>query len=251
MTCEQVRLNFEGHLREAEERSIRAEVAEHVSICTECSRYVEEQRALGRSLRMVRESAPALPESLDASVVARYRQYFGQRLGASAEPDRRFIPVATWAWGAAAAVVLAGAAFWFFIPGQKKTSIQTTISTPNLSAPVAPESPAAPRTPPVVATNVAEHRHTATSRTSPKAADRATEVPIRVSRSLPEGFRSLMYCDALSCPGDMEMIRVQLPASAMSRQVPGLIQTSGSVTADVLVGPDGVARGIRLDEIEF
>jgi hypothetical protein len=68
---------------------------------------------------------------------------------------------------------------------------------------------------------------------------------------MPEGFRSLMYCDALSCPGDMDMIRVQLPASAMARQVPGFIQTSGSVTADVLVGPDGIARGIRLEEIEF
>jgi hypothetical protein len=68
---------------------------------------------------------------------------------------------------------------------------------------------------------------------------------------MPEGFRSLMYCDALSCSGDMDMIRVQLPASAMARQVPGFIQTSGSVTADVLVGPDGIARGIRLEEIEF
>jgi hypothetical protein len=60
-----------------------------------------------------------------------------------------------------------------------------------------------------------------------------------------------MYCDELSCPQDMEMIRVQLPSSAMPRQVSGFMQTNGSVTADVLVGPDGIARGIRLEEIEF
>jgi len=60
-----------------------------------------------------------------------------------------------------------------------------------------------------------------------------------------------MYCDTLSCPEAMDVIRVQLPSTAMPRQVSGFIQSSKSVTADVLIGPDGIARGIRLEEIEF
>jgi hypothetical protein len=60
-----------------------------------------------------------------------------------------------------------------------------------------------------------------------------------------------MYCDALSCPDAMDMIRVQLPASAMPKPLPGFVRTGGSVTADVLIGPDGIARGIRFEEIEF
>ena len=75
--------------------------------------------------------------------------------------------------------------------------------------------------------------------------------PVRAARSLPDGFRSLMYCDVLSCPEAMDMIRVQLPTSAMPGPAAGFIQPSGSVTADVLVGPDGIARGIRYEEIEF
>jgi len=249
MTCEQVRLNFEGHLPDVEARTVREEVAEHVSICADCSRYVEEQTALALKLRVMRESAPAVPESLDAAVVARYRQYVGREQASSSQRSRRFFPVVAWAWSGAAAAVLAIAAIWFFFPGHKVASTQ--VSTPTPSATIK-SAPAAPRTPALPATNIAKHRLAATSRTAhPKADDRTTEAPIRVSRSLPEGFRSLMYCDSLSCPGDMEMIRVQLPASAMSRQVPGFIQASGSVTADVLVGPDGVARGIRFDEIEF
>jgi hypothetical protein len=60
-----------------------------------------------------------------------------------------------------------------------------------------------------------------------------------------------MYCDALSCGEGMDMIRVQLPSIVMPGQGSGFVQTSGSVTADVIVGPDGVARGIRFEEIEF
>jgi hypothetical protein len=62
-----------------------------------------------------------------------------------------------------------------------------------------------------------------------------------------------MYCDALSCPEAMDLIRVQVPTAAMPGQVSGFIDPSGSVTADVLVGADGIARGIRFEvkEIEF
>src|SRR5262249_28073995 len=87
-------------------------------------------------------------------------------------------------------------------------------------------------------------------RAQPSDPERTAALPVRTVVSLPGGFRSLMSCAELRCPRDMEMIRVQLPSSAMPRQVASFIRTSGSVTADVLVGPDGIARGIRLEEIE-
>jgi hypothetical protein len=45
----------------------------------------------------------------------------------------------------------------------------------------------------------------------------------------------------------MEVIRVQLPSPVFG-MMPGSVPATGFVSADVLVGPDGVARGIRLVE---
>jgi hypothetical protein len=45
----------------------------------------------------------------------------------------------------------------------------------------------------------------------------------------------------------MDVIRVQLP-SPIFGIMPGSAQATGFVSADVLVGPDGIARGIRLVE---
>jgi hypothetical protein len=249
MTCQEIRWYFEDHLRDAEVRSDRGAVAEHVSTCADCAQYVAEHRALGRSLRLVRETAPAVPESLDAAVVTRCRQHLAQRRDApSAERGHRLLPTVAWAWGVAAAVVLTIAAFWFFSPSHKATSTLTSTPNPRSDdrvAPAASETPAAP------ATGTAKNHVTPNAKTHRPRTARGPGRPVLEAKSLPEGFRSLMYCDALSCPSGMDMIRVQLPASAMARQVPGFIQTRGSVTADVLVGPDGIARGIRLEEIEF
>jgi hypothetical protein len=45
----------------------------------------------------------------------------------------------------------------------------------------------------------------------------------------------------------MEIIRVQLPVS-IAGLTPGSAATGDTVFADVLVGPDGIARGIRIVE---
>jgi hypothetical protein len=59
------------------------------------------------------------------------------------------------------------------------------------------------------------------------------------------GFQSLMYCDPISCGGPMEMIRIQIPVSVVTR-VPAPRPSNGFVQADVVVGSDGVARAIRI-----
>ena len=57
-----------------------------------------------------------------------------------------------------------------------------------------------------------------------------------------------MYCDELSCVGAMEMIRVQLPSSRVAGLTPASTLPNGVIFADVLVGPDGIARSIRIEE---
>ena len=251
MTCEELRSCVEENFRGSDMGWNQGEVAEHVSACAQCCRFVEEQTGLARNLISVRRLAGEVPETVDAAMVARYRLFVGER--DQRVPASRFLPFLAWrvwAWGAAVAAVLLVTAFWLFSPKRAVTTAHTPTPAPAPTIPV-PVAQVATPIPVVRAPGRDVRGNVSTKDTVKHHASRPAEAPVRVARSLPEGFRSLMYCDALSCPDAMDMIRVQLPASAMPRQLPGFVQTSGSVTADVLVGPDGIARGIRFEEIEF
>jgi len=247
MTCKELRWYFEDHLRDAEVRSARGAVVEHISTCADCSRFVVQQRDLGKNLRLVRESAPSLSESADRSVVRNYRLHVAEQQEKRAQGfTYPFGITSAWAWSAIAAVALWGISFWVFSaqkPGRTTPAARAHQSTTVPSQGVVAQNPPAP-----TARSVG-HRQGVRLRSHSER--HPAIAALRTARSLPDGFRSLMYCDALSCPEAMDMIRVQLPTAVMPGQVSDFLRTSGSVTADVLVGPDGIARGIRFEEIEF
>lgn len=247
MTCKELRWYFEDHLRDAEVRSARGAVVEHISTCPDCSRFVVQQRDLGKNLRLVRESVPFLSESANALVVQNYRRNIAEQQTCAKGSIYRFRIASAWTWSAVAAAVLLGISSWVFLA--RKTEVTaapatarqpTTVPTRRVTA----QSPPAP-----AALSSTGHRQAVRQRSHSER--HPASGPVRVARSLPDGFRSLMYCDALSCPEAMDMIRVQLPTTTMPGEVSGFMRTNGSVTADVLVGPDGIARGIRFEEIEF
>jgi hypothetical protein len=248
MTCKELRWYFEDHLRDAEIRSARGAVAEHVATCADCSRFVAEQRELGRTLRQIRESASSVPQSLDTSVLLNYRQHMASRMAQQRTMIiGKFRPTLVWSSTAVAAGILIVAGFLLLSRHEIANSAVRPAAPQVVTIPVIE----VPRTAPLGARRRPKPKPARSKRVQPSPPEQTASRLVRPVRSLPEGFRSLMYCDELSCPADMEMIRVQLPSSAMPRQVSGFIQTSGSVTADVLVGPDGIARGIRFEEIEF
>lgn len=248
MTCKELRWYFEDHLRDVEVRSARGVVAEHIASCADCSRFVAERRELGRSLRQIRESAGPVPQSLDFSVQLNYRQHMANR-----KPQPRttnlgkFRPTLVWNATAVAAGILIVAGVVLLSRHQTTNTAVRPATTQTVTIPLTQVV----RTPAPDAVRRPKPMQALAKQVQPSTAEQTARLPVRTIRTLPEGFHSLMYCDELSCPQDMEMIRVQLPSSAMPRQVSGFIQTSGSVTADVLVGPDGIARGIRFEEIEF
>jgi len=59
------------------------------------------------------------------------------------------------------------------------------------------------------------------------------------------GYSNLMYCDPVVCSGPMQVVHIKVPVGQVK---PNLGQSSGNgfVNADVVVGPDGVARAIRV-----
>ena len=250
MTCEELHLYFEEHWSVDMLGSEAGVIAEHIAACAACGRFAEDRRKFANGLRIVRDLAGATPESLDTAVLRNYRQHIAGRQSQSLPIQHRWLrPRLGWAWATIAAVFLVGVVWLFSTRKPVTVSTPPTRVQPAETPSVAESTVPTPAKPAVAAT---KRPPVKASRRVPSPIENTSALlPVRAARSLPDGFRSLMYCDALSCGEGMDMIRVQLPSAVMPRQASGFIQTSGSVTADVIVGPDGIARGIRFEEIEF
>lgn len=236
MTCEEIRTHMEQGRKTREFCSDSPFVA-HLRSCAECSQFVEERQSLGKNLQLVRESMSAVPEALDAAVLAAYRRFMAEREAMSrAQVRKAYFPLRL-RWGAVAALVLIASAIAFYSTGKP---------TRTMAAPPAPSSKAAA----VMPQKAAAHPQIRPVRRTVSPAPRVPP-STRTVASIPDDFRSLMYCDPLSCDGVMDMIRVQLPSSLLARPASTFRQTSRPVNADVLIGADGIARGIRIDEREF
>jgi hypothetical protein len=236
MTCHELRLYFEDPLRMDAEFPGEAE---HLAHCTACARFVEARCKLGSGLRLVRESAPEPSAALEASVLANYRaQISGGDPTLVRSRTRRFAVVA---WTTAAAAVLALAGALLLDPARRLETSNSKIESAQ---------------PPVAETGITFEKGAnrvpwTNAASSPKTqlptARRPRRAPPVAATKIPtsEDFRSLMYCDEFSCGGAMQLIRVQLPSSAAAFE-PAAAAPYGAIYADVLVGSDGIARGIRI-----
>jgi hypothetical protein len=232
MTCQKLRLYFEDPLRSDVQFGVETE---HLFRCAECARFVDTQRQMAAGLSRLREAVPQFPERLDASVLANYRGDATSGLPVSKTTGARQSITMLCMTGATAAMVVA---------------IFIFVSTPRAANPIpGPHRAESIAVSQAIARNATPSflRPAKVRRPHPVRSRRSALPVVAQDSSLAPDFRSLMYCDALSCGGVMELIRVQLPSAGMSpnRASSG---RGGTVMADVLVGPDGIARGIRIVE---
>lgn len=61
------------------------------------------------------------------------------------------------------------------------------------------------------------------------------------------GFNSLLYCDSFTCGDPMQLVRVQLPAATLGPAYRPLAR-NGYLTAELIVGTDGVTRALRIEK---
>ena len=220
------------------------EFARHLELCEECRRLANAQPALAEGLQDLRDSAPAVPARLDSSILAIYRQQF---LGAQTPAAHRgLVSLRNLGYATVAAMMILGIVL-IAIRQHRQTPDESRAQRPAMpvSGQQVQEPPAEKA--PVVPAVVAKHRQG--QRRSPSIAARHSQSPnataVAASDPRTSGFESLMYCDPLSCAGPMQVIRIQLPFSAVER-VPAPRPSNGLVQADVVVGSDGVARAIRI-----
>jgi hypothetical protein len=219
---------------------VPAEIAAHIRVCEDCRNFVDAQRELGARLRLLRDSAPQISSCVDSAVLVSFRQRVDRPMASTGstvphEPASRFATIMR-RGGLAAAMVVT-----LLLAGKRKPApvihdgakqaaiLRHPVSMDDKLTSSGETSRAPGRKPP---THPRRHR--------------VTGAPV-MSNSLPSGFQSLMYCDRLSCAGTMDVIRMQLPASAEG-STPRSGAGNGAVLADVLVGADGIARAIRIVE---
>ena len=243
MNCQEFHSYFEER-RERVSRNDSAEFAEHLAICGDCSRWLASQNRVRTSLDLLRQSAPGIPATLDAAVLASYRKRMGEPEATVSVGVWRMIFPASLRLGLAVAAMLLIAAVIFALRrpavttnNKPQVQLQPQVTTPVVDA----KAPV-----PNHQNSVVVRKAHASTRGAPTTDKSVGTIASDIrGNSSPDGFRSLMYCDELSCGGAMDVVRIQLQPSE-----PGLLaaaqQSSNVVSADVLVGADGIARGIRI-----
>lgn len=238
MTCK----DFQNHSKSGVGANAdMLEMAKHARACPECGGFVRGEHLLKKQLDSLRAAMPQFPPSLDAAVVRNYRRYLAERPVAIDRPRwRAHLETALpWAAALAFAAMVAYGAIVFFVPHSSTGWANGKDRVPGgqIPVPVRREKQASL---PVAVIRKAPGGH--------RAPNHGGNIAAAAHRdSIPRAFQSLVYCDQISCPGAMEVIRVQLPAPVLGF-APSPARAGGMVSADVVVGADGIARGIRVTE---
>ena len=237
----------------------------HAGVCQRCEEVLASQSRLSAGLRLLAEATKDAPRSagMEDKVLAAFRELTCVASVSAASGRRRY-----WTAAAAAMVLLAvgGAAWRWHVASVPRQTQQAKAQEP---APPAGGSnrdrlPAAPigQTPGPRPSNALgprrsqPRRHSTTRAAQPGIARRSPEslVPAITpeTREVVTHFVSVGYGSALDLQDGGQLVRVDLPRSALSRfGLPmNMDRADERITADVLIGTDGLARAIRFVEVK-
>jgi len=198
----------------------------HAQECEDCAARLERHRALAAGLRRIgRESAEvAAPPRVEAGLLAEFRAHAG--LAAHRRPETRRFPLLAWMSAAAAVVALVA----LVARDHRPAPVQRSVPSSSRAAGA------------LVAQAEAEEPVQAAMERTAAAEDETGEAI--------EDFIPLPYATSVTPTDDLNVVRMQVQRSAVLALglSAGADEDSESVLADVLLGPDGMARAIRLVE---
>lgn len=188
---------------------------EHAKGCVWCARRLESARLLTSAFRQV--EAGCEPREAPPEVEHALRNRFRQRANLVRFQRRRR---QRWIAGAIAAGVLliAGAAVRLNVFSGSRRAPTQEIQRPAARAPISPAV------------------------TSPSPAVEAENIQPDESG----GFLPLPYAEGAPPVNEEQVVRVNVPAAALSDIGLPVSESSQYVTADILIGDDGIARAIRI-----
>jgi hypothetical protein len=226
-------------------------ISAHARECANCGRWLESQTLLGSAMQALRASTAELAAgpSVERALLLAFRETaFPSQL--PVEPEH----AAPAAWklsrifefGAYAAI--AAALIMAMFLGSRLLHERRVQQHPSQA-----QNKVAPQ--PLSATPTATAANTATTEITPETKEAKSRVfGVRVQTSPralgkaettasdTDDYVALMLCDPLICSGDEHVVRMELPAATASAGGSG----RQPVLADVVIGEDGLVRGMRI-----
>jgi len=234
------------------------QILTHAQQCEGCGGWLQNQRTVAASLQTLQAQTAGMQagpnvertlllafrqtttESAPQPMVARVSAPVAMRLS-------HFFEIGAYVAVAAAIIVSVFLGVRLIQHSSRTVSTQSAI-TPGSTRPLMQKpAVAAQEDSSSVASGVADKHVTSTARSQSQRSDSARLATARVQTVAAEepqsdadaGYVALMFCDPLSCSGDSQVVRMELPAN-------GAEQNSQPPIADLVVGYDGVVRAVRI-----
>ena len=220
MSCDHIQEQLIETARARELSSdLRKIVFSHAAGCVDCGRRLENEQRLTYSLGELALCADGAPLRLEQAVLRQLRVF----------PIQRFRPSKVF-WSGAAVAAAGAAAFFLLTERAPAPSAQTPViaHATNPAAPIHESNP--------LRLTKARTRNGVSKPTPFAVADES------------ESFTPLPYAPELEPEEQAEVVRVEIPREALrSMGVPVDNENAEDrIQADVLIGPDGTARSIRV-----
>ncbi|MGC2109616.1 MAG: hypothetical protein WA655_08870 [Candidatus Korobacteraceae bacterium] len=250
-------------------RSHDAEIVGHAENCIPCSAWLQKQRSLAASMQMLQARTAGLEAgpSVEQALLRAFRQVPRTEAAVASlrgqEPLTAMLPGAarstplamrlsrwfeTGAYAAVAAAIVVGIFLGVRLLHDRHTSTaMQSQSAPASTAPVTrmPDAAAEQNLPVKAAPPQVSQRpavaalHGLRRKNHSAAGESASSTATDDSQTTIEAvYTPLMFCDALSCSSDSQVVRMELPSAAGQDAQPQV--------ADVVVGYDGVVRAVRI-----
>ena len=230
--------------------TVDSQLLAHERECSDCADWLQQRHALAGALQVLRNSAAdaEAPTSVEHNVLRTFRHSVVNTIPAEANPLRRaftfrlrrFFELGAYAAAAAALVISLALGVWYLPHRQTNagdnSAQQNTNTTAEPNKVIVPQETTAQVATPQGTRHVAEAHPVATA-ASVTTNQESAFVPVLTRVQQAQGYTPMMLCDPLSCSGDEQVVRMELPASDGSQE---------SQMADVIIGDDGLVRAIRI-----
>jgi len=226
-------------------RDTDVQLLAHELECPGCAGWLQQRYALAGALQVLRSSSAEAeaPSIVEQNVLRAFRQSAAPATVAETKPLptafafrlSRFFEIGAYAAAAAALAISLGLGALYWQHQQKSTNNAAQHNTT-----MQPGSATAQQQSAQVPTQVLPARPPQQAGSPVEVSmnsQAANSVPLLTAAQQAQGYTPMMLCDPLSCSGDEQVVRMELPASDSSQ---------GSQMADVIIGDDGLVRAIRI-----
>lgn len=195
-------------------------LSEHARTCITCDSLVKRESELRRQLEELAQRTQALQPSPSVRKILLAEL---DSVRSTYRPRRERLLYYALAMAAVICLIVV------LVVGNHPPVPAPAVANAPAETPALPITPQTNPAPSPLATRVAQHRE-------------SSHRPSSVSPPSPRNdFYPVVMCDSVTCAGPALTVRVQLPRSPLSTR-----SSNTPVTADLLVGEDGLVRGVRL-----